>query len=1171
MGVCRSCRADNPAEASFCMACGARLAIACARCGNESSLSARFCSACGASLAEEQDLREEILRGEILKLVTVLFVDVVGSTERAERMHPEDVRALMADFFQAMSEQILIEGGAIERIMGDDIMAVFGFPTAHEDDPVRAVRAARRMLERLEKWNIDKDESSKIAVRIGINTGEVSAAGGPHMLLTGDAVNTAARLQKAADPGTILVGERTARDVRAFFQLEESEPLALKGLSAPVGAWRVERELDPVERGSSRLSAPLVGRDSDLEMLRNILDRVKDQRRAHVVAVIGDAGVGKSRLASEFVTSLEEDIDILWGRCVSTGGGVTLGPFRDMLRADAALEDTDPPEVALDKLVSRLQELIPRSEDLPRIATALASTMTLALPDDPLAGLDPRELYRELLAAWRRYISAKASNGPLVLFVEDLHAADDTTLDVLLDLAQCATGPLLLLCTTRPELLSSRPQLLSGLRNYTGLSLESLPDHDSDVLVVSLLGTAVPDQLRERILDKAEGNPLFIEEIVRQLLEEGALRDLRASRQEGTTAIEIPDTVQGVILARLDLLDPAERHIVQRAAVIGRVFWSGALQHLLDRHDVDEALASLERKDLIDRRLSSSMAGDAEYIFKHVLIRDAAYETLPRRDRGSAHARVADWIQSRRGERVEELAEPVAHHFYQAYLFLNEEPLRVNARRFALAAARNALRRFAIHQADSFGRRAVELSMDGSERVEALESLGDLHALTFDSQRAWEAYREALDELRKDGATGGERVAHLAAKAAIVPTRWAGTMRTRPETAEIERVIRLGLEAVDEENHRARSLLLSSRAFLQAFGDNEPDETGVAAAEQALAIAEGLSAADLISAAIDAKALTAASWAERRRLDLKRIELVPALSDVREITDAYAMSSESARGIGLYAESIRLATECIERARGVDAGSYLHGLVERVGASFMAGDWTSALRDQGEIEDLQAESGDAVPGGLAIWAYGTALLCHELRGDESAVMSYVGIARAFNESRAQRGLPSAAYRAAPARALAHRGQIHEAREWLSLEKSYFLSSHLEAWCDVVAEAGDWAQARELIPFARAEAERQELLALPRLIDRLEGRMATSSGDLRLAVTLLSRSAEGFEQLGAPWEQAWSNLLLAEALLSLQEEAAAERVLSAARAIFRRMGSVKEEERAESLLAGLGAG
>jgi class 3 adenylate cyclase/DNA-binding SARP family transcriptional activator len=1147
------------------------LMTSCPSCGDDVHAGSRFCPSCGAALAERDGAEA------MLKLVTVLFADVVGSTSRAESRHPEDVRALMADYFAAMSQEIRAEGGTIEKFVGDAIMAVFGVPTAHEDDAVRAVRAARRMLGRLRTWNATQDPANTLEIRIGISTGEVLASGvvGGDLLVTGDAVNVAARLEQTADPGTIAIGERTARAVRRRFELRTPEqPRLLKGKSEAVEIWLVgsERAEGGARSGVGSLEAPLVGRDHELAFLRATFERVRRERRPELVTLVGDAGIGKSRLVREFLASLDVEAQVLTGRCLAYGQGVTLRPLAEMLKTRAGVLDSDPAATAAARIAELVETVVDPelSGERARIAAALASTLGLRAPDDPLASLHPRELYRELVGAWRMLLASMGRQTPVVAVVEDLHWADPTMLDVLDELAERLEGPILVLCTARPDLLRLRPDWGGGRRGFASLPLDPLSGDESEQLVSHLLELdAFSEVARRRILERSAGNPFFLEEIVRHLIDDGSLvrHDGRGrARDRVVEDVEIPDSVQAVILARLDLLSPEERRLAQRAAVVGRVFWDGAAAALARVDDLDAALTTLRRREFVVERLASSIAGQREFVFKHVLTRDVAYETLPRKERGRAHAQTAAWIEQTSGERTEEVAELLAHHYDAAYAYLGTDELRRKAREQLLSAATNAHRRFVIERGESFARRAADLSEGPAERVEALETLGDLHYHAGDA--AWRAYTDALAEIPESDPA----FPRLAGKAAVFGARWVGTMQDLPGIDAVRRVIEAGLRAAPTPSSE-RTLLLVTRGFLLVQREGLNDDATHAAVEEAVAAAEELGDADLLSAALDlvqAELMRHGRYGEEYRSAKRRSELVPRMRDPREASDSHAMVAWSAQQIGRYGEAEAHATACIENARGFDAGTYLHGLAWRVGARFMLGDWDGALADQTEIERVAALDARELPAPFTMRAYTQTAVCHVIRGDYELADRYIELSLRYFRRRSHPHHPGTIHAPPLALALARRARIDEALDLVPLvPRGPNTGLTLEILCEIAALRGAWNETAELAAAAADETENGELLALPLFVDRLEGRTAAALGDPERARLLLRRSAEGFAALAARWEEAWSRLLLAEAIAAVDGREA-ERELASALPVFERLGSVREAERARTLLAAVAA-
>lgn len=1165
MGGCPGCGESYPASARFCPSCGASLAGGCAACGAILPSHARFCPQCGAPTATQAAGAPEMI-----KLVTIMFADVVGSTAQAEQMHPEDTRALIADLFEAMSEEIHAEGGTIERLIGDALMVDFGVPVARTDDPARAVRAGRRMLARLERWNEDRPEPHRIRIRIGINTGDVSTGGsyGEQLMVMGDAVNVAARLQQAAEPNTIVIGERTAQAVRDHFELQESEPLEVKGKAGKVTAFLVagERHLE------ARVVTPFVGRAAELEALRDVLERARLKRSGVVATIVGEPGAGKSRLIAELV-AIASDAKVVEGACSPFGQSAALRPFQEVLRAEAGIVGTDPPEVELDKIRNLLARLpLDPSLDRERATAALGATFGVRTALERFAGLDPREAQREVLAAWQTLLTALAADMPVIVVVEDLQWADEGTLRFIGELAGAARVPVAFLCAARPELLEERAEWIAALGDHASIRLQPLDEDESVDLVSALLDSPdIPAPLVDEMLAKAEGNPFFLEEIVRRLIDLGHLeqQDGGWTLAEGTPGIEVPDNVRLTVQSRIDLLSPEHRQVLQQASVVGRVFWSGAVRELTALADVDPLLEGLQQSRFVTERFPSAVPGETEFGFLHALIREVAYEGLPRSTRGRTHAAAAAWVEKVRGEGAEESSELLAYHYDRAFEALGDEASRRAARRYSTIAARGAQRRFAIQQAEVFGRKAVELSTAGQERIEALEVLADLYTLVGDGDGAWQAYRDALTEVRGMGGEGIQAdVARLAAKGSVVATRWEGTLHTPVPKEDVQQVMELGLNAVGEVDSPDRALLLVARSFFQIYGYEDRDEKGEEAAHAALRIAEQLRQPELISAAIDAVAgclMPESRYGEAYEVTMRRAELISQLEDVTEICDVHAMAAWCACFVGRYREAVEHATACIQRAEGIDARSYLHGLVWRAQARFMVGDWDGALADHSEIRLLRPPEEGGLPPAVTIRSYAVAAFCAQLRGDVEEAESYMELFRRFKRETGGSSTFAAPF-ALAARALAHRGQAAEARGWLHTAPAPYLVQHLEALCDLVPALGEPESTKEILTMARSEAERGQLLALNCFADRLAGRIATMEKLYPSARTMLKQSAEGFAALGAPWEEAYSRLLLGEVLMETGEKNTAVEEVRSALQTFERLRSRHEEERSRKLLA-----
>ena len=573
----------------------------CASCGQETPEGFPRCANCGALLEPAAQAREQ------RKVVTLLFCDVTGSTELGEQSDPEALRALLARYFERMKGIVESHGGSVEKFIGDAVMAVFGVPVAHEDDALRACRAAVEMRDALPELGISG--------RLGMNTGEV-VTGTEERLATGDAVNVAARLEQAAQPGEVLVGEATLALVRAAVEVGQERRLELKGKSEPVAAYSLLAVTGELER---RFTTPMVGREHELARLRAVFGQAVHDKSCQLFTILGSAGVGKSRLVSEFVAGL--DTRVVRGRCLSYGDGITYWPVVEILKQFGTLPEGD--------AARPLRSLLGETEES---ASAV-----------------------EIAWGFRKLLEQEAQEGPLVCLLDDLHWGEETLLDLVEHVADLSRdAPILLLCMARPELLERRPSWSGGKWNATTVLLEPLDAAETDKLLAELGG--VGEALRERIVQVAEGNPLFLEEV------------LALVRESGGEDLEVPPTIQALLAARLDQLDSAERSVLERGSVEGRVFHRGAVAALADGDgQVEQQLVALVRKELV-RPDRTQLPGDDAYRFRHLLIRDAAYEALPKAVRAELHGRFADWLDERAGDLIE-ADEIVGYHLEQAHRY----------------------------------------------------------------------------------------------------------------------------------------------------------------------------------------------------------------------------------------------------------------------------------------------------------------------------------------------------------------------------------------------------------------------------------------------------------------------------------------------------------------------
>ncbi|MEX0850058.1 MAG: AAA family ATPase [Gaiellaceae bacterium] len=620
------------------------------------------------------------------KLATVLFVDLVDSTTLVTGADPEVVRRRVNQFFEKVSHCVTIHGGIVEKFAGDAVLAAFGVPQTHEDDAQRAARAGLAMRDAIGELGLE--------ARIGIEAGEVVVEDSDSTFVTGEAVNLAARLQQVARPGEILVGPTAYRLAAGTLVVEDAGPLELKGMGAPLRAWRVMAAMDG-PRLPLGPRAPLVGRETELELLENTFARTTRDGRAHLFTIFGEPGVGKSRLGREFVDGLER-ASVLSGRCLPYGEGVTYWPLAEMIKAAAGISDDDPLEEAFAKLRACCEE------------ETVADVLGLA--SGMLEALEGERSPQEISWAAREVMQSLGDVQPLVLVFEDIHWAEEPLLDLIEHLADWVRAPLLILCLARPELLDARPGWGGGRVRSTAIELEPLSEEESEILVEKLLaqlaGTSgeVPPALPKELLERAEGNPLFVEETIRMLVEGGS---------DNGSPDRVPDTLQALIAARIDYLPPAAKTLLQRAAVVGRVFWGSALEHLSpDLEDIEALLEDLLVREFLLREPRSSISGETAYRFKHLLIREVAYNGLAKLARAHHHARFAEWLAERTGD---ELLEIRAYHLDQAVEFLVElegappEELANETADALVKAAKRAIAREAYSTARKLGLRALEL------------------------------------------------------------------------------------------------------------------------------------------------------------------------------------------------------------------------------------------------------------------------------------------------------------------------------------------------------------------------------------------------------------------------------------------------------------------------------
>jgi class 3 adenylate cyclase/tetratricopeptide (TPR) repeat protein len=735
---------------------------ACPACGTDNPEDAMFCSRCGSELGPPSG-------EEVRKTVTVVFCDVTGSTELGEQLDPESLRKVMARYFDAMRGVIERHGGTVEKFIGDAVMAVFGIPQLHEDDALRAVRAADGMRSSLRAVNeeLERDFGVRLATRIGVNTGEVLVGSGTTDFgrVTGDPVNTAARLEAAAQPGEVLIGADTHELVRDAVEAEAIEPLTLKGKAQPVPCYRLLTVLPETATPPRSSRSPMLGRQRELEDLQRAFERAVHDDTCLLFTVLGVAGAGKSRLTEEFVALVDGSAHVVIGRCLPYGEGITYWPVAQALRTALDVHDFDEP----DDVVSRLTRAVDGHDHAETVATRLAQVLGVA---------EGHAAPEETAWAIRRFLEILATDRPVVAVWEDVHWAEPAFLDSIDHVADWSRdAPILVLCTARPEFLDTRPAWGGGKLRASALTLPPLDTGTSAELIANLLGGArLPADAIERLNEAGGGNPLFVEQMVSMLIDDGlVVREDGEWRPVGDlSTIAVPPSVAALLAARLERLSEDERRAIGCASVIGKVFYLGGVRELLpesQRQDAGALLLSLVRKELI-REARSTIPGEDAFEFRHLLIRDAAYAAIPKENRADQHRRFAEWVLRMAGDRIEEQEEIVGYHLEQAFRYRESlGPLDVDARRLA----KDASARLEVAGTRAFDRPDMAAAANLLGRAESLLERDDPHRVTILPTLAWTLYEGGrLEEARAAIAEATRRANELddpvaAAHAKIAP------------------------------------------------------------------------------------------------------------------------------------------------------------------------------------------------------------------------------------------------------------------------------------------------------------------------------------------------------------------------------------------------------------------
>jgi class 3 adenylate cyclase len=863
------------------------------------------------------------------KVATALFADLVGSTELAGSQDPERTRALLDRFYEVMSAEITTAGGTVEKFAGDAVMAAFGAPAASEDHAERALHAALSMQRQL-----DALFGGALAIRIGVNTGQV-VVGRPRegsSFITGDAVNVAARLEQAAGPGEILAGERTVAASRGAFEFADPITVQAKGKQEGVVCRRLLRALSLMRpRGVHGLRQAFVGREREFDQLLGAYRGAVEDGRPRLVTILGDAGVGKSRLLRELWDRLgqEQPAPLLrTGRCLAYGRGITYWPLGEILREHLGILESDAPAGIMRRLGDR-------------------PILGLTLGLDTAGDVHPMAVRDRLHEAWIAFLDSLVADRPAVVLIEDIHWAEPPLLDLIERLVRDVRGPLLLVATARPDFVDARAGWGTGRYRAESIWVEPLPSVKAAELVDSVLGTSLPEAARDLIVRRSEGNPLFIEELLESLIDQGIIErhDGEWSVKEIPADLEIPDTVQAVVAARLDLLEPAEKAALQAAAVIGRIFWTGPVYDLTEE---EPNLHVAEDRDFIRRRPGSSLEGETEYAFKHAITREVAYESVPKAKRARLHAEFAEWIERRMGTR-DEAAPMLSHHYAAAVdpedadLAWGGEPerleaLRLQAMRWLRRAGDLAMSRYELLDAIALFNHALELRPGRPEEVQLWRSIGRANAIRYDGTGMWLAMQRAI-ELCEDPRLLGDLYAELSVETAGRSGMWAQL----PDRALVQGWIDRALELA-EPGSPARARALVALCFWQperpAWAVDELDVLTRNLGDPWLRI-QALNTAWL-------REFAASRYEEGMEFARRAYELEAGITDPNAKAELREGSVALFNLTGRFEEARRLLEENDEYSERLTPHHRLHAVAMKLELEELTGDWLAiaALTDR---------------------------------------------------------------------------------------------------------------------------------------------------------------------------------------------------------------------------------
>ena len=1160
---CPACGTENRADARFCRSCGAGLGLTCPN-GHAVEAGSRFCDECGATVeagAAPVPSAAPTPPTAERRIVSILFADLVGFTAASEGRDAEETRELLSRYFETCSRLISLYGGTVEKFIGDAVMAVWGAPVAMEDDAERAVRAA------LDLVGAVKELDPNLNARAGVLTGEAAVTIGAEGqgMVAGDLVNTASRIQSAAEPATVLVGEATKRATDAAVAYDDAGVHDLKGKAEPVQLFRALRVTGGragVMRAAG-LEPPFVGRDRELRLIKELFHATAEERRAQLVSVVGIAGIGKSRLSWEFEKYIDGLAGEVWwhrGRCLSYGEGVAYWALAEMVRMRCGIAEDEEHTVALDKLRTVLAEHLPDADERGWVEPRLAHLLGL---EEGLAG-DQENLF----SAWRVLFERLAEQNPVVLVFEDVQWADTGLLDFLDYLLDWARShSIFVLTLARPEVADKHPTWGAGKRAMTSLYLEPLSAQAMHELLTGLV-PGLPDELSERILDRAEGVPLYAVETVRMLLDRGALvQDGNVFRPTGAIdTLAVPETLHALVAARLDGLAAEERRLVQDGAVLGKTFTKQGIAALtgLGEAELEPLLASLLRKEVLSIQADPQSPERGHYSFLQDIVKHVAYETLSKRERKAKHLAAAEFLGSTGSAAEDEIVEVVATHYLDAYQAAPDDPdadeIRTTARAMLVRAAERAASLAATVEAQRAYERALELTDEPDAQAELHEQAGIMARAGTRADEAIAHYERAIELFEAAGST------HPAARvsARLAEILWVDKGRLEEGIENMERAFEV--LSTDEPDEALASLAAQLGRFLFFHGEAD---LALQRIETALEIAEALGAAEIVAEALNTKAIILAGRGRHHESQA----LLPYARDLALEHDkpsaalrAYYNIADTLCHVDRYREASKAVDDGLALSRRIGERWWERQFLGQLYPLFMLGAWDEleSMIDQ-LPEDRWSEIRQAWPSiltfGSMVHAFRGKLADAELLLERCAEMEASGDLQergSFHLGRANLLLVAGD----AAGALAAARLVAESRETMGLTQEYSKQAFVTA-VEAALELGDVEQAEEMLTFVEALPAGRSSLFYQAQTSRFRAQLASRAADVDEADRRFKRATGLFRELALVFYLAVAQLEHGEWLSQQGRPEEAGPLLAEAREIFERLRAAPWLARAEA--------